>query len=597
MKIDQDDIDAIYTWPQNPKYKEISTVIKGGLGETLYLKNITLSGRISLTNSSPTGIKQLHFTNISTDGDVEIVIAYSTLIQIYLSFRGEINGLKVHRNEVGTDNCSLILEKVFAKKLTLLSNKEYRGSNNNIVQNCQIDELEIIHLDCLITQKSEINKLTISGNRNITIKSESIIKNLNAEVNKLTFDNSTVKEKVKLNTKSNIVIENNSSIEAPLTFKNYEFRSFSIQDSVIKSTLEFEDCTVENFEALKSDFTTIKLKGEKLKTLFTKSKFISNGIIELKISGYEGSLILEGSEAFNNAIGSLIVNDSEKLELSISNYLITNLHVGPTSISDSIKWQFENTNFKSIILNRIDNKGIIDFINCNAEAPSDQFKIRYSKLGEINLLSTTFEDFNPFIIIGSNISGIKLLQSQLPEDVQKQGLKLRRNRKTVKAEMVRLKLVYSQLRDLYSYQGYSNNALHCRAKELNYYRLELLYGLEIKRFWTWIQLTLSRFTNNYGTNWFQAVLVTFLGFGVLTHWAYVHSFGYEFSFDPDWGVTKKLIGHYFKFMSPIRSFNYNHGLGIESNMAPIYDFIGRVLIAYGIYETIQAFRKHGRSSL
>ncbi len=59
----------------------------------------------------------------------------------------------------------------------------------------------------------------------------------------------------------------------------------------------------------------------------------------------------------------------------------------------------------------------------------------------------------------------------------------------------------------------------------------------------------------------------------------------------DWEVCKSYFSYYFDFMNPTHKIDY---LDAKSPGAWSYlwDFCGRVFVSYGIYQTVQAFRKY-----
>ena len=75
-----------------------------------------------------------------------------------------------------------------------------------------------------------------------------------------------------------------------------------------------------------------------------------------------------------------------------------------------------------------------------------------------------------------------------------------------------------------------------------------------------------------------------------------YSIGLSFDYRPE------FIQSFLKFMNPLRFFDLEYIFKKEDNqtsitlsgLSYIWDFFGRVFIAYGFYQTIQAFRRFGR---
>ena len=92
-------------------------------------------------------------------------------------------------------------------------------------------------------------------------------------------------------------------------------------------------------------------------------------------------------------------------------------------------------------------------------------------------------------------------------------------------------------------------------------------------------LIFNNISTSYGTNWLQGAAVT-LGIGTLFYFLYLLCNCEGFSWE-----------HLFRFYNPAHSYdNFTYTLGV----AYVIDGIGRILVAFGYYQTIQAFRKYRR---
>jgi hypothetical protein len=108
-------------------------------------------------------------------------------------------------------------------------------------------------------------------------------------------------------------------------------------------------------------------------------------------------------------------------------------------------------------------------------------------------------------------------------------------------------------------------------------------------------LFLNRWSNNYGTDFWKGVRFTVkmaLVFSAVTliltkgFWNHVCV-----PCDVDWGVFSKGIGFFFNFLNPARRISDLSQLKPFLGIAYVFDFLGRIAVGYGIYQTIQAFRK------
>ncbi|MDO5970791.1 hypothetical protein Q4Q35_13320 [Flavivirga aquimarina] len=66
---------------------------------------------------------------------------------------------------------------------------------------------------------------------------------------------------------------------------------------------------------------------------------------------------------------------------------------------------------------------------------------------------------------------------------------------------------------------------------------------------------------------------------------------YSFGIEKFWTSTQNSVKYFFNFIIPTHKTNYMDELK-PNNWFYLWDFIGRALVAFGIYQTIQAFRKY-----
>lgn len=164
-------------------------------------------------------------------------------------------------------------------------------------------------------------------------------------------------------------------------------------------------------------------------------------------------------------------------------------------------------------------------------------------------------------------------------------------------------LVFGQLRTVFDKQGDLARALEYQAREI-----EAHYH-NIGSFWrkrppflhfTKLNLGLNRLSNNFGRDWGRGVVFS-LATGVLCFTALVWT-THEYTLHGHWQFDPRLIASFARFMNPLRFFDLET-LFTQNSKQPyvtltwgsyVLDFLGRVVIAYGYYQTIQAFRRYGR---
>ncbi|UQB69457.1 hypothetical protein [Epilithonimonas zeae] len=114
-------------------------------------------------------------------------------------------------------------------------------------------------------------------------------------------------------------------------------------------------------------------------------------------------------------------------------------------------------------------------------------------------------------------------------------------------------------------------------------------------------LTLNKISNNFGSNWIQGILftmlVSFLGFFLLL---LINNFSqnnsYEFVISLDNNVPsasfQEILGEWLKFTFSLDVRIYKN---YESNgFLLLTFFLFKIIVGYGIYQTIAAFRKHSK---
>jgi hypothetical protein len=158
-------------------------------------------------------------------------------------------------------------------------------------------------------------------------------------------------------------------------------------------------------------------------------------------------------------------------------------------------------------------------------------------------------------------------------------------------------LIFGQLATAFQKQGDNIRALEYGSRELeaHYKTLKWLSP----NFFQKLNLWLNDISNNFGRNWIRggvfSFCVGFLFFCLLLIATDKYSWGLpSFNFD--------LLPAYLKFMNPLRFFELEQLFkntpmeeAIKLNgLSYLADFGGRIFVAYGYYQTIQAFRRFGR---
>ncbi|MDD7886130.1 hypothetical protein [Flavivirga sp. 57AJ16] len=111
-----------------------------------------------------------------------------------------------------------------------------------------------------------------------------------------------------------------------------------------------------------------------------------------------------------------------------------------------------------------------------------------------------------------------------------------------------------------------------------------------------IVLFLNAISNWFGSSYIIGVLFT-IGIGGLFYYLSILNFGlYEFAWSIDNDIFKENLGAFAQFIIPTHRFDYATKYfgndGVIDHGFYLWDILGRIFVGYGIYQTIQAFRKY-----
>jgi len=146
-------------------------------------------------------------------------------------------------------------------------------------------------------------------------------------------------------------------------------------------------------------------------------------------------------------------------------------------------------------------------------------------------------------------------------------------------------------------QGNMIDSLTYSALETKTYFSELEYKICKERKYkgtvqNYMILGLNFLSNNNGKSWLRAVLFT-LGFGAMFfYFSIISTANYKFGFftNIDCNDWELFIKGYFTFLLPTHDTTFLSGFK-PSSITYLLDYFGRILVTYGIYQTVQAFRK------
>lgn len=129
-------------------------------------------------------------------------------------------------------------------------------------------------------------------------------------------------------------------------------------------------------------------------------------------------------------------------------------------------------------------------------------------------------------------------------------------------------------------------------KEDNFIQRFKKFKYNVSNYLDRINLKLNKLSNNYGLSYGKAfVFIICLGW-LFFYLSLISTDSFEFSKNiSEWEFNKGL-SYFIQYLIPTHKFNY---MGETVNLTSgfyLFDFIGRALVGYGIFQFIQAFRKY-----
>lgn len=218
---------------------------------------------------------------------------------------------------------------------------------------------------------------------------------------------------------------------------------------------------------------------------------------------------------------------------------------------------------------------------------SSGLEIADSYLGRCEFKNVLLNQFHVISIIDTELTTLKTFNSTFPTK------KIVGNQHSL----------YEIFNDLYSVAQKKNN----RREQTEYYMASknALLKSYLNKDWyshipSIISLSVSKCYSNFGTRWTQSVFLAIPTVSIICFSCMMLFTNYDFELSrKGWNNITDLATYYFRFIDITHKVNFmdDSSTGfIYSKSLPfiIFDLIGRILIAIGIFETILAFRKYVR---
>jgi hypothetical protein len=245
--------------------------------------------------------------------------------------------------------------------------------------------------------------------------------------------------------------------------------------------------------------------------------------------------------------------------INLAHIYFKDLHINTSYI-----WEYQNI-------------GSLSFLNIKS---GNLFVIVDSISGKLNFLNSDINIFQEIIIANSDIDGanfnkypLKILSSS-KSPIAGYGIDKKN------ARISNLKNVYNQLKKIARAKGDIDNANRFESLE----HRQLLFSKKIS--FDSLLLLLNLLSNNNGRSWFQGILFT-LTTGFIFFILYLKTLSISFHF----------FDCYQEYILFITSFPKLEITSYYNNtwQTQLIIWLSRILISYGIYQTIAAFRKYGKS--
>ena len=290
------------------------------------------------------------------------------------------------------------------------------------------------------------------------------------------------------------------------------------------------------------------------------------------------------------SIQSLSIALHEVDRLVISDCLVHNLRLWGTNGKTGVL-EVKKSTFMVLKFDEVFNEGRAAFRGVVCKL-GGQIAILSSTLGKCNFIDCDFSAAT-MEFENSNVTELFLSETDFPEFVTSDGI----------INYTQARMAFGQLHTAFEKQGDTVRALEYQSREIeaHYYSLPFFWNdLPPIIHVTKLNLWLNKWSNNFGRNWMRGVVFSF-AIGLACFYGLVIS---SKEYHIGWGlaINWQLVSSYFRFMNPLRFFELealfrqNNGQSYLTLTPASYviDFFGRIGIAYGFYQTIQAFRRFGR---
>ena len=572
----------------NSKLSNISIDNKSTLGG-ISIDNNSTSGDINIDNNSTSG--DISIANNSKSGNIRIVRnSYSGDIKISknsqsgkISLDDNSQSGKISLNDK-SQSSSIVFHNNSQSGYILLGDNSQSG-DISIHNNSQSDYIRLGDNSqsgfINISNNSQSGDITISNNsqsgdiwigRNKTAMA--IVIGTNSQTGNLYFANALL---------SQVSIRGN---HFGLSLYNTAFLLFTITDCLV-STLEWQAGTKGELYINQSRVLQLQVAN----TSLLKDSLLSLSDTQLQYGVLQEVLIQ----------GNLLLRKVGPPKVPFAwRDIATYKGEAPTD-----EWQKGLWNNKKALLEqqkqKFDNK-VVEL--AKLYGPNPIFRITHSSLGKTEITGCDFSGFQ-FQYYNSNLLGCFITGTQLPKEKIDIYNPVAPGTPVSDQEWYEQKTsIYNQFKKIFENQGDVVEAswYHAKAMQNQQSLLQIAYkeasGSKIKKafgekgfdlfgFW------LNRFSNNHGESWRRAIRFVLL-FSLIFYIIYYWSIHYKDEFVLSWDALGYFWGDYFSFLDITHRIDFHVDKERLNFFSKLFDYSGKLVIGYGLYQLIAAFRRHGK---
>jgi len=324
------------------------------------------------------------------------------------------------------------------------------------------------------------------------------------------------------------------------------------------------------------NFNNIMLYG----LVVVQTIYISKGVIShlLLAAVNVAQLIAKDFEKSGSlSIAKLIVNQMGKLDALFLGFKISEIHFSDAFLHKDSILRFQNVEVETLNFVDFICFGQLGFSNLSIQK---QMNITNSDLGKASFISSSIEN----IILNlenSRITDVFFSNTAFPSRVSDDDFQQR--------------LTYAQIKKINEAKGDYLESNRFYALEMEAFYKTITWK---ENFWEKLNLWMNKVSNFHGQSWMVG-LRFLVGCVCFFYVSYIFALGFRIGSlgsRNDWGVFFKVLSFIFEFTNPVhKSEEIAKGLGASPTVvARVLEGFSRIAIGYGIYQMVQAFRKHGK---